>query len=65
MAARGAKAMISIIKLKEEGVGVVVAIDGQGLITIDDFAQLNQKYVEGIYQVLKIPGWTTGGGIQS
>ena len=40
--------MLSRIKLKDESVGVVVANDGQGLITIDDFAHLNEKSVEGL-----------------
>ena len=31
-----------------------------GLITIDDFAQFNEKSVEGLFQVLRSPGRTTG-----
>ena len=34
---------------------------GQGIITIDDFVQLNEKSVEGLCQVLQRPGGTTGG----
>ena len=41
MDTRGAKAMLSIINLKDEDVGVVVFNDGQGLITIYHFDQLN------------------------
>ena len=48
MATRGAKATLSRMNLTDEAVGVVVANDGQGLITIDDFAQLNEKSVEGL-----------------
>ena len=33
--------MLSIMKLTDEFVGVVVAKNGQGLITIDYFSQLN------------------------
>ena len=44
--------MLSRMRLIDEAVGVVVAKYGQGLITIDDFTQLNEKYVEGLFQVL-------------
>ena len=47
--------------VKNEAVGVVFANNGQGRITIDDFAHLNNKYVEGICRVLIIPRGTTGG----
>ena len=60
MATRGAKVMLSGMMLKYESVGVVVANDVQGIITIDNFAQLNMKSVEGLCQVLQRPGGTTG-----
>ena len=44
--------MLSIMKLTDETVGVVVANDGQGIIIIDDFSQLNEKSVEGLFWVL-------------
>ena len=44
--------MLSITKLIDEADGVVAANNGQGLITIDDFAQLNEKSVEGLCWVL-------------
>ena len=53
--------MLSRMKLTYEAVGVIFANDGQGLITIDDFTQLNKKSVEGICRVLRRPGGTTGG----
>ena len=40
--------MLSRMRLPDEAVAVVAANDGQGLITIDDFAQLNDKSVESI-----------------
>ena len=40
--------MLPQMKLTNKDVGVVIAKDGQGLITIDDFTQLNEKYVEGL-----------------
>ena len=52
--------MLSRMKLTDESVGVIVAKCGQGPIKIDDFAQLNEKSVEGIYWVLRRPGRTTG-----
>ena len=61
MAIMGANAMLSIMKLTDEAIGVVVAKDGQGIIIIDDFAQLNEKSVEGLCRVLKRLGGTTGG----
>ena len=59
--------MLSIMKLTDEAVGVVDAKYGQGVITIGDFAQLNEKSVEGLCRVLLRPGGTTrgGGGVQS
>ena len=53
--------MLSWMKLEDEAVGVVVANDYQGIIMIDNFAQLNDKSVEGLYQVLQSPRSTTGG----
>ena len=53
--------MLSRMKLEDETVDVVVANDGQGLVTIDEFAQLNEKYVEGLFQVILRPRGTTRG----
>ena len=53
--------MFSRMNLIDKAVGVVVSNNGQGLITIDDFAQLNEKSVEGLCWVLRSPGGTTGG----
>ena len=61
MTTRSVKVMISRMKLIDEVVGVVFANDGWGLITIDDFAQLNNKSVEGLCRILRRPGGTTGG----
>ena len=58
-ATRSVKAMLSIMKLTDESVGVVVANNGQGIITIDDFAQLNEKSVKGLFWVLLRPRGTT------
>ena len=44
--------MLSQMKLTYEAVGVVVENDGQGIITIGDFSQLNDKYAEGLCQVM-------------
>ena len=49
----------------DEAVGVLVAKNVQGIITIDYFAQLNYKSVEGLLLVLRRPGGTTEGGVQS
>ena len=46
------------MKLIDKAVAVVIAKDGQGLIKIDDFPQSNDKSVEGLFQVLRRPGWT-------
>ena len=62
MNTRNAKAMLSKLKLTDESVGVVVSNDGQGLITVDDFAQVNEKYVEDLCRVLQRPKGNTGGG---
>ena len=45
MATKSVKAILYQMKLTDEDVGVVVANDGQGIIMIDDFYQLNEKYV--------------------
>ena len=45
--------MLSRMKLTEEAVGVVVDKNGQGIVTNDDFTQLNEKSVEGIFWVLR------------
>ena len=52
MATSGEKAVLYIMNLTDEAVGVVVSNDGQGLITIEYFAQLNEKSVAGICRVL-------------
>ena len=52
--------MFSIIKLTYEAVVLVVANNGQGIITIDYFAPLNEKSVESLCQVLRMTGGTTG-----
>ena len=61
MSTRGAKGVLSRMKMTDKVVAVVVAKYGQGLITIDDFAQFNEKSVEGLCRVLRGPGGTTGG----
>ena len=53
--------MLSRMNLTDEAVEVVVASNGQGLIAIDYFAQLNYKSVEGICWVLRRPGGFSGG----
>ena len=53
--------MLSRMKLTDETVCVVVANYGQGLITIDDFAQLNENSLEGLCRVLRRPGGPIGG----
>ena len=55
MSTRGGKVMLSIMKLTDEAVGFVVDNDGLGLVTIDEFAQLNEKSVEGLLQVIRRP----------
>ena len=52
MATRSANTMSSIMKLTDEAVGVVVTNNGKEIITIDDFAQLNEKSVESLCRVL-------------
>ena len=48
MTTRSVKAMLSRMRLTDEDVGVVVANDGQELITIDDIYQFNEKSLEGL-----------------
>ena len=47
-ATKSAKMMSSRMKLTYEAIGVVVANNFQGIITIDDFSKLNDQSVEGI-----------------
>ena len=61
MTTRTTKAMLYQMKLTDEAVGDFIANDGQGIITIDDFYKLNNKFVEGLCQVLRSPRGTTGG----
>ena len=49
------------MNLTDKAIVVVVANDVQGLIIIDDFSQLNEKSLEGLCQVLRRPGETSGG----
>ena len=61
MATRNANTMMAQMKLTDEAVGAIVANDGQGIITIDYFPQLNDKYVEGLCRFLRRSGGTLGG----
>ena len=61
MATRIAKAMLAYMNLTDEAVGIVVTNDGQGLITIDDFSELNEKSMEGLFRVLRSPEGNTWG----
>ena len=61
MATRVAKVVLSRMKLTDKSFAVVVSNNGQGLITVDDFSQLNDKSVEGLFRVLRSPGGTAGG----
>ena len=49
------------MKVTDEAVGVVVANDGQGITTIDEFPQLSEKSVEGLCWVLQRHGGTIWG----
>ena len=49
------------MKLTNKYVGVIFANDGQRLIRVYDFPQLNEKYGKGLFQILRRPGGTTGG----
>ena len=53
--------MLSRMNLIDEAVVVVVTNNSQGIITVDYFSQLNEKYVEGICRFLRRHGGTTGG----
>ena len=64
MVTRGSKAMLSRMNMADEAVGIVVANNGRGLIKIDDFAQLNEKSVEGLFWVLRRHLGILGGGVQ-
>ena len=61
MAIKYANTMLVQMKLIDEAASVVVDSYRQGLISIDDLTNFNEKYVEGLYQVLHRPGGTTGG----
>ena len=52
MVTRNTEAVLARMNITGKDVGVVVAYNGQGLITIDDFSQLNNKSVEGLCRVL-------------
>ena len=49
---RSAKGVLSRSKLMDEAIGVVVANYGKGIITMNYFDQLNEKYVEGLFRVI-------------
>ena len=61
MATRGAKVIMSRMKLTDKSVAGVVPKYGQGIITIDHFYQLNEKSVEGICRLLRRLRGTIGG----
>ena len=61
MATRGTKEILSKTKLLDEAVGVVVANNVHEIITIDDFAHLNEKSVKGLLRVIRRPEGTNGG----
>ena len=61
MAANYAKTVLVQMKLIDEAGSIIIANYGQGLISVDDFAHLKDKYVEGLSQVLRRTGGTTGG----
>ena len=58
---RSAKGVLSRSKLMDEAIGVVVANYGKGIITINYFDQLNEKYVEGLCWFPQIPRGIAGG----
>ena len=60
MATSGARAIFSRMKLTDKAVAVIVASYIQGLIKMDDFAQLNDKSAESICRVLIRPGGNIG-----
>ena len=53
--------MLYRMKMTDEYIGVVVANDGQGITTIDEFPQLSEKSVEGLCWVLQRHGGTIWG----
>ena len=61
MTTRSARAMLYRKKLTDEAIGVIIANDYQGIIKIDNFAQLNEKYVEGLCWFPQIPTGIAGG----
>ena len=65
MTTRSVKVMLSWMNLTYESIGVVVVNYGQGIITIDDFDHLNEKYVDVLFRVLQRPRGNTGGHVQS
>ena len=56
-----ARQMLVRMGLTAEAAAVVVDAGGQGLVSIDDFAQLNEKSVQGLCQRLRRPGGQTNG----
>lgn len=56
-----ARQMLVRMGLTNEAAAVVVDAGGQGLISIDDFAQLNEKSVKGLCRSLRRPGGQTNG----
>ena len=51
---------MSRMKLTDKAVAVAASNDGQGMIKIDDYSQLNEKSVEGLCLVPRRTGGTTG-----
>ena len=49
------------MRLTDEAARVVIANYGQGIISIDDFPQFNEKFVECLCRVLFRTVVTTGG----
>ena len=60
MTTRSVKAMLSRTNQIDEALGAIASKNDQGQIKIDDFSQLNEKSVEGHFQVLQRPGGTAG-----
>ena len=63
MATRNTKTMLDKMKLTDEYIGAVVVNYGQGIMTIDDYYELNEKYVEVICRVLQRPWGDAVGGV--
>ena len=55
--------MLDRMKLTDEYIGAVVVNYGQGIMTIDDSYELNEKYVEVICRVLQRPWGDAVGGV--